>query len=42
MATGAIPIAVAASLAALEVAGEELPVFYVRESRKGQIGRAHV
>ncbi len=35
MATGAIPIAVAASLAALEVAGEELPVFYVRESRKG-------
>jgi orotate phosphoribosyltransferase len=34
MATGAIPIAVAVSLAALGE-GVELPVFYVREGRKG-------
>jgi len=39
MATGAIPIAVAVSLAALRHAGRELPVFYVREERKGHGAR---
>jgi orotate phosphoribosyltransferase len=42
MATGAIPIAVAVSLAALGQAGRELPVFYVRETRKGHGGRDEV
>ncbi len=35
MATGAIPIAMAVSLAALRHARQELAVFYVREERKG-------
>jgi len=42
MATGAIPIAMAVSLAALRGPGRELPVFYVREARKEHGARDEV